>query len=296
MKTVKLAIGIISINLFCICFLQAGILALLTGFVNGLGNSLGNGWANIDIGTSAGILLSFCMLTGGILAISTRDGRLGGYFSGFFYLVGTVVALFQKEAYEDLWVWMSVCFAFGIIVIICSIVANQKADQDEQIENELTPTELLKLQMLLLKDRNLDFIMSEEELYRMTQEKVSKSVGIIKNAQAVVENTTDIDTFFEQFNYILDTYKDICQFSDFFSFDESPAEEYVKVLSEKEKKTSNFIARYFQHLTDRSASLQLKEKKTLYEKEYETFKKFYHTIDQKNQEIIESEFQKLLTT
>lgn len=283
MKTTKLVIGIISINLFCICFLQASLLSLVTGLVN------------IDIGSAAGLLLSFCMLTGGILAISTRDSRAGGYVSGGFYLAGTVVALFQKEAYEDLWVWMSVCFVFGIIMIICSAVANRKGDQDEQIENELIPTELLKLQKLLVKDKDLDFIMSEEELYRLAQEKVSNDMRFIKNALAVVETTTDIETFFTQLNYIPDAYKDICQFAEFFSFDESPAEEYVKAITEQGEKTKNFIARYFHHLTDRSENLQFEEKKALYEKERETFKKFYHTINQENQEIIESKFQRLLT-
>ena len=281
MKTIKLVIGIISINLFCICFLQAIILALVTGLVN------------IDIGSAAGLLLSFCMLTGGLLAISTRDSRAGGYVSGCFYIAGTVVALFQKQAYKDLLVWMSVCFVFGIVMIICSAVANRKADQEETIEDKLTPTELLKLQKLLFKDEHLDFIMSEEDLYQMAQKKISGDIGVIQNAKEIIENTTDIETFFTQSKCISDLYKDMSQFAVFFPFDESPANLYNKFIAEQSEKTKKFITRYFQHLKDRSAGVTAEEKQCLYKKEYKTFKNFYPMIKHEAQGMVETEFQKM---
>lgn len=282
MKTIKLVIGIVSINLFCICFLQSSLLSLATSLVN------------VDMGSAAGQYLSFCMLTGGILAISTRDGRSGGYVSAGFYLAGTVIGLFQKEAYKDFWVWVSVCFIFGLVMLIFTFIVNRSADQEETIEDELTPTELLKLQKLLFKDKDLDFIMSEEGLYQMAQEKISGNMGVIHNAKVLIESTTDIETFFTQSKCIPDLYKEMYQFAVFFPFDESPADLYSKFIAEQSDKTKKFIARYFQHLKDSSADLPVEQKQCLYEKEYETFKKFYPMIDHEAQGRIETEFQKML--
>ncbi len=121
MKTTKLVIGIISIVLCCICFLQACALSIAESLMDD------------NVGAAAGILVSFCMLIAGIITISTRNGGKGGYAAGGFYLAGAYIAFNNLEnGYADLELWMILSAAFGIVMIFCTAKEEKKAQKEQE--------------------------------------------------------------------------------------------------------------------------------------------------------------------
>lgn len=121
MKTTKLVIGIISIVLCCICFLQA------------CGLSIAESLMDDNVGAAAGILVSFCMLIAGIITISTRNGGKGGYAAGGFYLAGAYIAFNNLEnGYADLELWMILSAAFGIVMMVCTAKEEKNAQKEQE--------------------------------------------------------------------------------------------------------------------------------------------------------------------
>ena len=115
MKTAKLVTGIISIVLCGIVMLQS--------CAAGVANTLE---ANGEVGGSAGLLVSVCLLIAGIVAIATRKstGKGGSVAATIFYVLGAVVGFAGAGSYADLNVWSIVCIAFGILHI-ASIVRSK---------------------------------------------------------------------------------------------------------------------------------------------------------------------------
>ena len=121
MKTTKLVIGIISIVLCCICFLQACALSIAESLMDD------------NVGAAAGILVSFCMLIAGIITISTRNGGKGGYAAGGFYLAGAYIAFNNLEnGYADLEIWMILSATFGIVMIFCTAKEEKNAQKEQE--------------------------------------------------------------------------------------------------------------------------------------------------------------------
>lgn len=126
MKTTKMVIGIISIVLFALISFQS--------CVAGLGNSLsGNG----EVSGTAGVMLAFCMLIAGIVAICTRNGsKAGGIVAGVFYLLGGLIGIANYGSYADLQIWSILCFAFGLILIVGSLHKKKTAPKDDGSKDE----------------------------------------------------------------------------------------------------------------------------------------------------------------
>ena len=112
MKTAKLVTGIISIVLCAFVMLQS--------CAAGVANTLE---ANGEVGGSAGLLVSVCLLVAGIVAIATRKsaGKGGSVAATIFYALGAVVGFTGAGSYADLNVWSVVCIAFGILHIVSII-------------------------------------------------------------------------------------------------------------------------------------------------------------------------------
>jgi hypothetical protein len=114
MKTAKLVIGIISIVLSIIVFLQS----FFVGAANTLGEALDQ--APAEASGSAGAFLAFCMLIAGIIGIATRNSRNGGFTAGGFYVFAAIIGFAGSGSYTDLVIWSIVSLAFGIVFILGS--------------------------------------------------------------------------------------------------------------------------------------------------------------------------------
>lgn len=115
MKVIRLVIGIVSIVLFAVISLQS--------CAAGISNSLEE---NGEIGGTAGLLLSFCMLIAGIVVICCRKIRSGTIVSGVFYAFGGLIAIVNAGSYTDLKIWSVLSFIFAILCIVSAIIQKEK--------------------------------------------------------------------------------------------------------------------------------------------------------------------------
>lgn len=106
MKTWKLVSGIISIVLFAVVSFQS--------CAAGIGNAMvGNG----EVSGSAGIIVSICLLAGGIVSIVTRKGSKGGNIALIvLFGIGTFMGFVLAGSYSDLKIWAGWC-------LICLVLA-----------------------------------------------------------------------------------------------------------------------------------------------------------------------------
>jgi hypothetical protein len=124
MKTVKLIVSIVSMVVFIIVVFQS----CATGVVNVLEGS-------DDVSGSAGMLLAFAMLIGGIVGIATRKSKGGGITAGAFYLIGAIIGFANLGTFGDLIVWSVLALVFGLLFIVGSIMMKKPA-KDESVKVE----------------------------------------------------------------------------------------------------------------------------------------------------------------
>lgn len=106
MKTAKLVTGILSIVLFVFVTFQS--------CAAGLGNALAD---NGEVGGSAGLMVAICLLTAGIVSISTRNKeKNGGNIACIIlYMIGALLGLTMAGSYTDLKIW-------GVYAGICGVM------------------------------------------------------------------------------------------------------------------------------------------------------------------------------
>ncbi len=121
-STGKLVIGIISMVLFGIVFLQSCAV--------GLGNTITD--SGETSGTS-GIFCALTMLIAGIVTVATRNSEKNGgsIASIIIYLLGYFVSVSNAGSYKDLEVWGAICFWFAIVHIVSIIIAKRKAKKNQ---------------------------------------------------------------------------------------------------------------------------------------------------------------------
>lgn len=120
-STGKLVIGIISMVLFAIVFLQSCAV--------GLGNTI------IDSGETSGTGGVFCavaMLIAGIVTVVTRNSEKSGgsIASIIIYFLGYLIGYSNAGSYKDLEVWSVICFWFAIVHIVSIVIAKRKAKKN----------------------------------------------------------------------------------------------------------------------------------------------------------------------
>lgn len=123
MKTAKLVTGIISIVLCGIVMLQS--------CAAGVANTLE---ANGEVGGSAGLLVSVCLLIAGIVTIATRKsiGKGGSIAATIFYALGALFGFTGAGSYSDLNFWSGLCVAFAIMHIVSVVKSGKAAKPDEK--------------------------------------------------------------------------------------------------------------------------------------------------------------------
>ncbi len=104
----RLVSGILSIVLAVFVFFQSSIA--------GLANTLSD---NGEVGGSAGVIVSICLIAGGIVSIVTRKGSTPGSFAmaaifGFAAVCGFTLA----GSYGDLTIWAVWCLICMILAIV----------------------------------------------------------------------------------------------------------------------------------------------------------------------------------
>lgn len=108
MKTWKLVSGILSIVLFIFVAFQSCAV--------GIYNSLSE---NAEVSGTAGIILSICMLTSGIVSICSRKGNQGGNIAMvILYGLAARVGFANAGSFADLNIWASWCAICAVIAIV----------------------------------------------------------------------------------------------------------------------------------------------------------------------------------
>lgn len=119
MKTTRMVVGIISMVLFIIISLQS--------CVAGVGNTLAD---NGEVSGTAGIILAFCMLIAGIIAVAARKTKGGTITALCFYVAGGLIGIANVGTYSDLKVWSILSFIFAAILLVTLFLKNKKQEQD----------------------------------------------------------------------------------------------------------------------------------------------------------------------
>lgn len=121
MKTWKLVSGILSIIF--------SVLVLIQSSFAGLSNALQE---NGEIGGTAGVLVSICMLAGGIIALVTRkkQARGAGIAMLILYFLAAFAGFAMRGGYTDLKYWGGWC-AICCILSIVAVFSIPKASEDE---------------------------------------------------------------------------------------------------------------------------------------------------------------------
>ncbi|MDT1938788.1 hypothetical protein [Carnobacterium divergens] len=98
-------IGILSIMISIIVGLQS----LMAGLANTLSD-------NGETGGSVGILLSFILLTAGVILLASKGAKGMLTFSMIFYLLGGLLGMIGAGSYKDLVIWSAISLLFALLL------------------------------------------------------------------------------------------------------------------------------------------------------------------------------------
>lgn len=116
MKVWKLVSGIISILLFFVVIFQS--------CAAGIGNTL---TANGEVSGSAGAIVAFLMLAGGIVSIATGKGGRGGNIALIvLFGIGSFLGFTFAGSYADLNIWAAWCLICVVVAVISLVMGSKK--------------------------------------------------------------------------------------------------------------------------------------------------------------------------
>lgn len=109
MKTWKLVAGILCI-VFC-------MIVLFQSCAVGIANTLGE---SKDLGGSAGLLVAFFMLAGGIVSVAVRNSKeKGGNIALIIlFVLAALIAFSNAAVYTDLAVWAVWCLINAVLALV----------------------------------------------------------------------------------------------------------------------------------------------------------------------------------
>lgn len=118
MKTAKLVTGIICMVLTAFVLFQS--------CAAGLGNTLSQ---NGEASGTAGVLLAFLMLAGGIIQVATRNstGKGGTIAALIVFLLAAVIGFTNAGSYSDLNIWAAWCLILSLLNLICVLKKEPKS-------------------------------------------------------------------------------------------------------------------------------------------------------------------------
>ena len=121
MKTWKLVSGIISIVLSVFVVFQS----MMAGLANALEESG-------QVSGSAGLVVSICMLCGGIVSIVSRKNNSKGTNIALIILFGlaTLIGFANYGSYSDLAIWSGWCLINAVLAVVAIITGKKKAEDN----------------------------------------------------------------------------------------------------------------------------------------------------------------------
>lgn len=187
--------------------------------------------------------------------------------------------------------------------------AYEKKQRDLKIAQDQERTKLIKV----LLNNNIKRIERQEQsdlqanidafylidlytLRQMATEQVENYQRIMKDSSYIVDNTTNIETFFSRFELLLGTCQLIIPFEECIKFnDPKPSQVYQEIMQQREEAIEQFVSRHLAFIVDDASTLKTERgKKARYKKSYDQFVLHYGEIGDDNISYIESEFATLL--
>ena len=107
MKTWKLVSGIISIVL--------SVFVVFQSMIAGLANALEESG---QVSGSAGLVVSMCMLCGGIVSIVSRKNNSKGTNIALLFSLATLTGFVLAGNYSDLYIWSAWCLINAVLAFI----------------------------------------------------------------------------------------------------------------------------------------------------------------------------------
>ncbi len=152
------------------------------------------------------------------------------------------------------------------------------------------------LQKALFPDRNLDSLLSREQLLLQAKWDIDNCQRIVKDCAYIVESTTNIDTFFYRLNLTAEKYQCLIPLEGLIEFEGyTPTEAYNGIIDQRDREIELFVNRYIAFMVDNAASLKTERGKiNRYKNSLETFRNHYHEISAENINMIESAFATLI--
>lgn len=115
MRTIRKIVGIISMVLFLIIFVQScGVDVINTVEANG------------EASGSFGCFLAICMLIAGIISVATNKSRGGSIVAMIFYFIGGLAGKDNIGTYSDLEIWSTISLIFAVLLLITIIFHTKK--------------------------------------------------------------------------------------------------------------------------------------------------------------------------
>ncbi len=119
MRTTKLIIGIVSMVLTIVIFMQSCVVSFGDAVTGSESTSGG-----------AGVLVALFMLISGIVAVATRSSRGGGIFCTILYALAGLVGIANSATYPDLQVWGVLSLVFALLFLVSSIKDKRQSAED----------------------------------------------------------------------------------------------------------------------------------------------------------------------
>ena len=120
MKTWKMVSGIISIVLFALVSFQS--------CAAGISNTLK---ANGEVSGTAGFIVAFMLLSGGIVSIVTRKGGKGGNIALIvLFGLGALIGFTMAGSFADLNIWAAWCLINAVLAIVSLVKGNKEETEN----------------------------------------------------------------------------------------------------------------------------------------------------------------------
>ena len=163
-----------------------------------------------------------------------------------------------------------------------AVIQEQKARQDR----------LLQWQKLLMPDITDDFIMTEQQLKKLTAQQAENDLRIIKDCTKLVESTLKPDVFFMRLNLLLEKAKHLASLEMYLPISgTSPTDAYNEAVNQYHEAINQFLIRYFCDTFDKAEEMKtVKGKLGKYQKFYDSLQEYYCYMNDENIDYIETKY------
>ena len=151
---------------------------------------------------------------------------------------------------------------------------------------------LLEWQNTILAEPTNRLIMSKQQLKASTIQQAENDLRIIKDCVAIIENTTQPDTFFMRLHLMIEKAKHLQTLEKYIGFhNATPSAALDEALNNYQESIKLFLIRYFSDTFDKAEKLKTdKGKYNKYKKFYDSLQEYYCYMSAENIDYIETKF------